>query len=160
MMTEEQSQEIWRLIRDIDVAMLTTQSGKQLRARPMHQVQSRFDGTLWFITSEMSAKADELSDNKQVCLAYVDRQRDVYISLSGTAGLNADKALIRKFWNKTAAAWFQDGEHDEDITLLEIHVEQAEVWDANKNTMKLLFDIARSAISDRPPDIGENRKYS
>jgi len=159
MMTEEQSQEIWRLIRDIRVSMLTTQSGKVLRARPMYQVQSRFDGTLWFITSESSAKADELNDNKQVCLTYADRQRDVYVSLSGTAALNPDRALIKKFWSEAAESWFEGGKPDGEVTLLEIHVEQAEVWDAHKNAMKLLFDIARSAVSAPRPEIGENRKY-
>ena len=159
MMTEEQSQEIWQLIKNIRVAMLATQSGEVLRARPMYQVQHRFDGTLWFITSESSAKADELNDNKQVCLTYADSQRDVYVSLSGTAGLNPDRALIKKFWSDTAESWFEDGEADGDVTLLEIHVEQAEVWDAHKNAMKLLFDIARSTLSTPRPEIGENRKY-
>ncbi|MEX2468161.1 MAG: pyridoxamine 5'-phosphate oxidase family protein, partial [Pseudohongiellaceae bacterium] len=153
------SQEIWQLIKHINVAMLTTQSGEQLRARPMYQVQSKFDGTLWFITSESSAKADELSDNKQVCLAYADVQKDVYVSLSGTADLTPDRALIAKFWNPIAEAWFEDGSVDDDVTLLEIRVEQAQVWDAHKNAMTLLFEQVRARLTDAPPAPGENRKY-
>ena len=159
MMTYEQSQEIWALIKHIKVAMLTTACGQHLRARPMYLVQSRFDGTLWFITSESTARADKLHDNKQVCLAWSDNYKDVYVSMSGSAGLTRDKALINKFWNETAAAWFENGKEDEDITLLEVHVEQAEVWDAGKNAMTVLFDLARNKLGSGSPRLGEHRKY-
>lgn len=160
MMTKEESQEIWQLIRNIDVVMLTTQSDEQLRARPMYQVQSRFDGTLWFITSESSAKAEELSDNRQVCLAYADINRNVYVSLSGTAGLTRDETLIDKFWNKTAEAFFDRGRDDPDVTLLEVHIERAEVWDAEKNIMTMLFEQAKARFTDSPVELGKHRTYS
>lgn len=87
MMTHRESREIWRLIRPIKVAMLTTHCGSVLRARPVQSEQERFDGTLWFVVSECLARANGLCENNPVRLAYVDHVRDIYVSLSGTANL-------------------------------------------------------------------------
>jgi len=160
MMTQEQSQEIWNRIKDIEVVMLTTQSDELLRARPMYQVQKQFDGTMWFLTSEESAKAAELGDNQQVCLAYADPQHGVFVSMSGSAGLVKDKALIEKFRNPAAEGWIDDRAGAQNLTLLEVHVEQAEAWDDETSAMKRLFENAKSTLTHTKPDLTEHRKYS
>jgi len=159
MMTQEQSQEIWSLIKDIEVAVLTTQSGDGLRARPMYQAQKKFDGTMWFLTSDESAKTCELNENQQVCLAYAEPKKGVFVSMLGTAGFIKDRALIKKFWNSAAAAWIDGNGGSKELTLLEVHIEQAEAWDSKTNAMKRLFETVRSGLTDSEPVYRENRKY-
>lgn len=159
MMTQDQSQEIWNLIRHIEVPMLTTCSGDLVRARPMYQVQEKFHGTIWFLTSEDSAKADEINDNEQVCLAYADPQKGIFVSMSGSAGFVKDKTLIEKFLNPAATAWIAGNGSSQDLTLLEIHVEKAEAWDAETNAMKRLFESVRSQVTDSVSDHGAHQKY-
>ncbi|MFP4098888.1 MAG: pyridoxamine 5'-phosphate oxidase family protein [Alphaproteobacteria bacterium] len=130
MMTQQESQEIWNLIKDIKVAMLTSNDDGTLRARPMHHIQDEFDGTLWFYTAKSSGKVEELQKQNQVCLSYADPGIDTYVSLSGDVGFTQDKALIDKFWNSFSAAWFEGGKDDPDITLMEIRITQAESWDS------------------------------
>lgn len=112
MMTKQQSQEIWGLIKDTKVAMLTTQDDGVMRSRPMHHVQGEFDGTLWFFTAKSSGKIEELQRKKQVCLSYADPSNGAYVSLSGDVGFTDDKALIDKFWNGFVSAWFPEGKDD------------------------------------------------
>lgn len=159
MMTSEQSKAIWDLISNIEVAMLTTEHEGQLRSRPMYQVQEKFDGTFWFLTSETSAKAGELQENQQVCLTYSDPGQGVFVSISGSAGFNKDATLINKFWDDAVTRWVDGNGSSDDVTLLEVYVEQAEVWDTETSTMKRLFETARAKVTDSEPDLADNRKY-
>lgn len=160
MMTQEQSQEIWDLIKGIKVAMLTTQDGDILRARPMHHAQEEFDGTLWFFTAKSSGKAEELQQQNQVCLSYADPNSETYVSLSGDVGFTDDKTLIDKFWNSFVSAWFPKGKDDPDVTLMEIRVTQAESWDSTSNSMIQLYEIAKANMTGEQPDLGESKKYN
>jgi len=159
MMTQEQSKEIWDLIKDIKVVMLTTQDDGVLRARPMHHAQDEFDGTLWFFTAKSSGKIEELQRHNQVCLSYADPNSETYVSLSGDVGFTDDKALIDKFWNSFTSAWFPDGKDDPDITLMEIRVTQAESWDSTSNSMVQLYGILKANMTGEKPDFGDNKKY-
>ena len=165
MMTKEEAQEIWDLIKDIEVAIVINQSGRFLRGRPMYRVQEQFDGTIWFFTPRASDKVEELEINPQVCLSYSEADKGVFVSLSGTAGFIEDRTLIRKFWNSRAENMFAKGLNDPEITLLEVHVEFAEVWDARQSIMKTLFRQVRSRLSEADGSMrenngwGENRKY-
>lgn len=159
MMTNDESKTIWDLIKNIEVAMLTTEREGQLRARPMYQVQDKFDGTIWFLTSEKSAKAEELQENQQVCLAYCDPAKGTFVSISGSAGFNKDETLINKFWNESVKKWVDGNGGSDDVTLLEVYVEQAEVWDTETSTMKYLFEIAKFKVTDSEPEFSGHRKY-
>ena len=97
-MHEAQSQteaieRIWSLIQDIHVAMLTTTDPNgSLYSRPMATQQDHFTGELFFLTHTHSDKVDEIRDNSKVNLTYVDTHKSTFVSLSGTASLNRDRA--------------------------------------------------------------------
>jgi hypothetical protein len=40
-----------------------------------------------------------------------------------------------------------------------VYVEQAEVWDTETSTMKYLFEIAKSKVTDSEPEFSGHRKY-
>lgn len=159
MMTNEQSKAIWDLIKPIEVAMLTTEREGQLRSRPMYLVQEKFDGAFWFLTSEKSAKTGEMKENQQVCLTFSDPDKETFVSISGSAGFNKDATLIKKFWNDAVTRWVDGSEGYDEVTLLEVYVEQAEVWDTETSTMKRLFESARAKVMDSEPDLAKHRKY-
>lgn len=160
MMTREQAQEIWSYIKDIKVAMITNHDEGLLRARPMRHEQHEFDGTLWFFTSKTSGKVGELVQDDRVCATYTDIGKANYVSLSGTARFTDDRALVDKFWNAEAAAWFPAGKDDPNVVLMGIYVDQAEVWDSKSNAMIKLYEVAKANLTGKAPDMHENRKYS
>lgn len=160
MMSYEESQEIWSLIKDIKVAMMTTRDGQILRSRPMHNVQKDFDGIVWFFSAKSSHKMDELEEDHHANLSYADVHNDRFVSLSGHVSFTDDRELIDKFWNPFVAAWFPDGKEDPDITLLRTEITHAESWDAESNRMVQLYELAKANVKGEEPDLGENKKYA
>jgi general stress protein 26 len=46
-MQDDKTKKLWSMIKDIGVAMLTSEDGGRLRSRPMAASQKDFDGALW-----------------------------------------------------------------------------------------------------------------
>lgn len=157
MSSPEHKQKIWNFIKDIKVGMLVTQDGEDLRARPMHLVQDEYDGTIWFFTRRSDSKVYEAEDDKHICLTFYDN--DVQVSLSGRARLSQDQALIEKFWNPYAEAYFKGGKSDPEVSLLELKIYQGEHW-KEESKVKELYEVAKAnLVKGETPDMGENKKF-
>ncbi len=135
------------LIGKIEIAMLTTEDGKQLRSRPMSTSKLDEDGNLWFFTNEFSSKVDEIQADRQVNLSYAEKGSNTYVSVSGKASLVHDKQKIDELWSPILKAWFPDGKEDPSIALLKVVPEHAEYWDGSDSKMVQLFKIGMAAIS-------------
>lgn len=130
---EQSIQQLAKLIEKVEIAMLTTeQSDGTLRSRPMATQQAPFDGTLWFLTSQKTAKIDEIKGHTRVNVAYANPSANTFVSVSGCAEVIKDAAKVREFWNESYKVWFPDGPDDPDVVLLKIDVEQAEYWENNR----------------------------
>ncbi|HVN52682.1 MAG TPA: pyridoxamine 5'-phosphate oxidase family protein [Anaerolineaceae bacterium] len=132
---EDNVRKLAKLIKDIQVAMLTTVGGNDgaLRSWPMMNQKTPFDGTLWFFTRETTPKANEIKREQQVSLSYVEPRDQRYVSVSGVAGIVRDRAMMENLWDKTYAPWFPLGLDDPELVLLKVEVRQAEYWDAGSN---------------------------
>lgn len=158
--TPELREKLWTMMKDIRIAMLTTQDAGHLRARPMAASQSGFDGTLWFFTKASSHKAAEVGSDHKVGITYADSGAQNYVSLSGTAELVQDKAAIAEHWGEWARTWFPKGQEDPDIALLKVKVEAAEYWDAPNSMMVHAYGYVKAVLTGEPPHPGENRKVN
>lgn len=163
MSTPEHKQLIWNLIKDINVGMLVTKeraSDDSMRARPMHLVQDEYDNTLYFYTPKDAAKVFEIQQDRDVCITFSDPQNDVYVSLTGTARLTEDKALIDKYWNDWVAAWFEDGKDDPRLAMLAVKINKGEHWDTKESKVVQMLEIAEASDSKgSTPDYGEHDKF-
>ena len=76
------------LIREVPIAMLTTcLPDHSLNSRPMVNVNSGFEGDLWFFTHADDPKVREIQGNPQVNVSFVDAARKHYVSIwDGCAG--------------------------------------------------------------------------
>lgn len=156
--TPELREKLWSMMKDIRIAMLTTEDGGHLRARPMAASQSGFDGTLWFFTKASSHKAAEVGSDHNVGITYADTGSQNYVSLSGTAELVQDKASIAAHWSEWARTWFPKGQQDPDIALLKVKIHAAEYWDAPNSMMVHAYGYVKAVLTGEPPHPGENRK--
>lgn len=127
-MSHAEQAKLWELVRDIPVALLTTDDRGTLRSRPMVAHQPTFDGTLWFFTRRSSHKSIELGDNYHVNLSYAAPAQNAYVSVSGLAQVVRDPAKQRELWNEEVARWIPADPADEDLALLKVEVQQAEYW--------------------------------
>jgi general stress protein 26 len=128
---EESIAKLNELIKDIEVAMMTTiDTDGTLRSRPMATQKAEFDGDLWFFTAGSSPKVNEIQREQQVNVSYSQPSRQRYVSVSGRAQLVFDRKKAEELWTPLMKAWFPQGLDDPDLALLRVSVEKAEYWDS------------------------------
>lgn len=159
MSSQDHKQKIWSLIKPIKTGMLTTVHGTELRARPMYLVQEEYDGTLWFFTDLASEKVFELEGDNDVCISFMDPDKDVFVSLTGVGRPTQDKALVERFWNSFVAAWFPEGKESPNVGLIEIKVQKGEHWNADSSKMVQMYKTAKANVKGKTPDMGEHQKF-
>jgi general stress protein 26 len=138
------------LIKDIRVAMLTTLAHDgTLTSRPMMTQEAEFDGTLWFLTGQDTAKAGQVSEHRSVNVSYAQPDDDRYVSLSGVATIVKDRDRAEQLWTPVYQAWFPEGVDDPNLVLLKVEVEAAEYWDASSGKMVALAGFLKALITGR-----------
>ena len=158
--TEEATGKLWSMIKDIKFAMLTTEDGDHLRARPMAASQKEFDGNLWFYTRASSHKVDEVESDSRVGVTYSDPSSQNYVSLSGTARLVRDKGAVQEHWSEALRTWFPKGTDDPDIAMLKVAISSAEYWDAPNSTMLHAYGYVKAVVTGQSPNPGGNEKIN
>lgn len=148
----EKRDQLRGLMKGIDIAMFTTwgESGFPV-SRPLSTQEVEFDGkALWFFTRRSSAKVEEIRRNPKVNVAYASKERNVYLSVAGTAEAIADQALIDVFWNDAMKAFFAGGRTDPDLVLLKVTVHTVEYWDGPSTLLgkAIAFVISRVRKDD------------
>src|SRR3954466_2369175 len=91
--------------------MLTTvRPDGSLVSRAMYTNDKPPQGTLWFITNNESYKMDELEQENNVNVAYVNHSTGEWVSISGKAKIVTDKSTIREFYNSNVKVcnWILD----------------------------------------------------
>jgi general stress protein 26 len=156
---DEQIKKLGELIKDTHVAMLTTVlPDGSLRSRPMGTQNENFDGTVWFFTRSNSEKVHEIEDDQHVNVSFTNEDAQSYVSISGQAKLNHDRAKIDELWNPIFKAFFPEGKDDPQLALLEIKVKNAEYWDAPSSKMLNLVGMATAAVTGKKYRPGDHEK--
>jgi general stress protein 26 len=149
---------VWDLIDTIKFAMLVTHDGEgdELRARPMHAHGKREDDAIYFLTDRRHQKDDEIQINDNICLAFADTGGQRYLSVTGTATVLDDRALVHDLWDASNKA-FWDDENDPDIRVLRVRPSMAEFWDSPGRVVTSVKMVA-AALTGAKLEFGENRK--
>ena len=152
-------QKLAAMIKDIEVAMLTTvDADGTLRSRPMITQKTDFDGDLWFFTHADAPKVDEVRRAEKINLSYAAPDKQRYVSVSGTARLVRDRAQAEQLWHPFLRAWFPDGLDDPNLGLLKVSVERAEYWDSPSSSVVHLVGFVKALASGQSYKPGENEK--
>ena len=158
MLTSEEANKVWDLVKPLEVAMLVTEVDGVLQARPMHLAQKNFDGTFYFFTESPSEKTDEIDKHHNVCLSFSCPKSQTYVSISGRASVSRDKELIEQMWNPFVAAWFPQGKDDPSVTLIKVESYQAEYWQGKGSKATQLFKYANAYLTGKRPNVGEHER--
>ena len=151
-------EKLWAMIESIKFAMLTTEDGGQLRARPMAAAQDGFDGTLWFFSRASSPKMGEVQHDQRVGVTYADPASNTYVSLSGTAQVVHDRAAIDAHWSEALKTWFPNGKDDPEVALLKVTCTAAEYWDQPSSTVVQAYGYVKAVLTGQSPNPGEHEK--
>jgi general stress protein 26 len=167
-MTEQRDvQQLYDLIEDIEIAMMTTRRPDgRLVSRPM-ATQARAAGAdLWFVTSTETEKLDELDTDPNVNLAYYNTKSREYVSVSGRAHVSRDAATVRELYRPDWRAWFPGDDdtagtpEDPRIVLIAVDVESAVYLKIDKPRPVVMFEVAKGMMTGSTPDIGEAHHVS
>jgi general stress protein 26 len=148
------------LIKNIKMAMLTSVSTDgRLHSRPMATQSRPFDGQLLFFTAANSGKVEEIREDAEVSLTYVDPKHS-FLTISGRAAISNDRKLIDELWHADLKAWFPGGKDDPEIRVLRITAEQAEYWEAPSNAIVRGVKILARAASGGKTPVGEHARVA
>ncbi len=154
---EEAIAKIAKMTKNARIAMLTTiDEAGHLHARPMAQIESEFDGDVWFFTAKSSPKVHDIESKPFVNVAISDPEHQNYVSLAGRAELIIDRALFERYWSKAFEAWFPKGLDDPELSLLKISVESAQYWDSPSSPVAHLAGFIKSKVTGHPAQVGDN----
>jgi general stress protein 26 len=157
MTRDEMMAKVGAMIKDIKMAMLTTEAEDGvLHSRPMATQETDFDGTLWFFTGISSGKVSELDWNPEVNLSFAQPSETKYVSVSGNGEIVRDRAKMRELWNDIYKAWFPQGLNDPDLALLKVEVSTAEYWEAKSGKMVQLFGYLKALATGERAQGGEH----
>ena len=164
--TEKKLDDLYKLIKDIDVCMFTTRRPDgRLVTRPM-QVQERTTGTdLWFVTDVEANKLEEIASDPHVNLGFYDNKTREWVSVSGKAIITQDRDLVHAMYKPDWKIWFPDeggekdgGPDDPRLTLLLVDVESAVYAVATKSRAGALVEMAKSFVTGDEPDVLRTEK--
>ena len=148
-----------KLIRGIDIAMLTTRLGDgRLLSRPLRMQELDAQGALWFITDRNSHKAEEVRLQPQVNASFASPEHNTYVSIAGRAAVIFDKARLVQLWNPAMSVFYPKGIDDPDLCLLRVQAESAEYWDGPGGLVGQALYLALTAITRDPGSLSENER--
>lgn len=164
--TSSKIEELFELIHGIDLCMMTTRGDDgAMVSRPMStQHHKHLDETadLWFMTRTDTHKVDELERNPAVNLAYF--KDGEWVSVSGTATVVTERALIQDLYDPSWKAWLEDeggdkdgGPNDPRIALICVAIEHATYFKRTASKPSMYFQIAKAMITGSTPKLGEQR---
>lgn len=152
---EEHVEKIRELIKDSNIALLTTVTPDGLETRPMMTQEVEFDGDLWFFSLKDSAKVTEIKENPAVNVGYVHKNKS-FVSIRGLAEVVEDDEKKEELWNKAYEAVFDVDAKDPSLLLLKVMVQSVEYWESG-SIVKSAFNVARKLlIKDSETDLGTN----
>lgn len=140
-------------------AMLTTMTpdGDHV-SRPMAVQETEFDGDLWFFAYDNSDKVTQIRTHPRVNVAFANDKKSEWTSIAGTAEIVHDPAKAEALWSKPLETWFPDGLQTSGLTLIKVHGDTAEYWDAATSKVKQLLGMRRAIQRNNPDEFPvENR---
>jgi len=136
-------------------AVTTRTADGALHSRPLAVLDDEFSGVLRFFTEDPSAKTAEIAAHPEVNVSVGDGKG--WLSLAGTATVTHDAALLERYWNPWAEAYFDGGRDDPAAALLEVHVDSFEYWDLRKPAIAQAFEVLKGVVTKSEPNLGESR---
>ena len=119
----------WKALKSDMTMMLGLDGVEDGHARPMTaQVEEGDHGPIWFFTARDNALVQNLANGDRAIATFTSKGHDLFATIHGSVGLDNDRAVIDRLWNRYIAAWYQGGKDDPKLALLRLDPERAEIW--------------------------------
>lgn len=155
---EAPATQLWDEIDKIHAGMLGIENSGLLM-QPMAPHTDRKTNTIWFYTKTDAEIVKAIKPGARATFCVVGKDHDYHACLAGQIEQRRDPARIDEFWNSVVAAWYEDGKNDPRLTMLAMHVDDAEIWASTDSTLKFGWEIAKANLEDhKTPDVGVHNR--
>ena len=152
---------LYALIKEIKIAMMTTRRRDgHLESRAMATQKPASGADLWFVTTDGTAKLDDLGSDPHVNLAFFKDWE--WISVSGLATISHDRQKIRELYAPDWKIWFPeegDPRHgtadDPRMVLVGVNIHAAVFLEVGKPKPVVLYEMVKGWLTGTAPEIGE-----
>lgn len=143
-----------KIMRDTRIAVLTYVSIEgSLVSTPMGTQDFETPATVWFLTETDTDKVRAIGADDRVNVHYPSDAG--WVSLTGTATLNRDRAKLEELWDASASAFMSGDASSPDNALLEVTTSSLEYWES-PGAVVTAFQMAKGALTRSEPDLGDN----
>jgi general stress protein 26 len=136
------------------VCMFCTYEDYKMVSRPMATSGIDDNGTIWFFSKKSSDKNDQLEQNQQVDLVYMDTGKQYYLVLNGYAEIVYNEAKARELYTPLIKAWFEKGLDDPELTMIKVTPAEGHYWDTKNGKLISMIKIAVAAVTGKEMDGG------
>jgi general stress protein 26 len=151
---EAPATQLWEQIDAVHAGMLGLE-GSITHMQPMAPYSDPQTNTVWFFSRTDSELARMVRPGSRAHFCVVGQHHDYYACLAGPIELRKDMAKIDAHWSSIVEAWYEDGKHDPALTMLALHIDDAEIWASTGNPIKFGWEIAKANLQDHTiPDVG------
>jgi general stress protein 26 len=128
--------------------MLTTADQRgRLDSRPI--TVAKVDGTVSsYLIDSTAAWVPALRSTPSVHLTVSDDRHNAYVSVNGLASLSDDQSTIDALWNPAAAAFFDGGREDPNITVLRVDATEGQYWTAPSGRIGSLVSMLKAKFGE------------
>lgn len=155
LVNNEAVEKIQKLVKHNSICMFTTLLDEGYQpTRPMGTQQVDEAGHFWFFSSSESNKNDEIQHDSRVQLYYANQGDSEFMTVYGRAYVSRDKEKIRELWNPMVKTWFQGGQDDARLTVVEVIPEEAYYWDTRSGKMISMLKILAGMVTGKTMDGG------
>jgi general stress protein 26 len=156
----EKREHLKELISDFSTAMLVTRTmDGGLRSRPLAIADDQSVAGLSFATAIDSAKVKELEADDHVNVAMQGKQK--FVSVTGVARIERDRALIDRLWSEAWKPWFPGGKDDPSLCILTVDPTEAAYWDnSGGEGVRYLFEMAKAFVTGTKANPGPDDAHA
>jgi general stress protein 26 len=166
--TKKKLDELYELIDDMEIALLTTRRADgMLVTRPMDTQDHGPLADLWFVTDIHTHKIDEIEADPHVSVGYYNSKSHEWVSVSGTATISQDRARIKELYKSDWKMWFEDegagrdgGPDDPRLALILVDAHTVTYMKSDHSKPMVLFELAKGMVTGKQPDIGRAEHLS
>lgn len=151
----ENYDKFWELLEGIKVCMAVTLDDDQLVSRPLSGQTNRDENSIYFVTKISEQENGEIKYPKKINLSYIHPDMPACVSVSGHVHLLNDRAKLEEIWDNHAKLWFPKGIDDPEVALLKVIPDQATYWNISTSMIEVIWEFAKSRITQNQPRIGE-----
>ncbi|KAI0105325.1 pyridoxamine 5'-phosphate oxidase [Nemania sp. FL0031] len=168
--TQDKIQALDKFVNACKFGMMTTrdQATGKLVSRCMAVTAEESHGVDYlFFTNTESHKTDELKSDPHVNIAFLDSSGQ-WASISGTASIETDRNLVKKYYSPTLRAWMGDlgdgkhdgSENDPRIGVIRVKMNTATYAITDRTILGRMAEVAKGMVTGEQANVNKIREIS